>query len=57
MTPADVSYATSWQNSHSFKLEFLYNGGASGPNAPGKPVKSGATHDACGELYSGSPVF
>jgi len=29
MTPADVSYATSWQNSHSFKLEFLYNGGAS----------------------------
>jgi hypothetical protein len=29
MTPADVSYATSWQNSHNFKLEFLYNGGAS----------------------------
>ena len=29
MTPADVSFATSWQNSHDFKLEFLYNGGAS----------------------------
>jgi len=29
MTPADVTFATSWQNSHDFKLEFLYNGGAS----------------------------
>jgi hypothetical protein len=29
MTPADVSYAASWQKQHKFTLELLYNGGAS----------------------------
>ena len=29
MNPADVLNAVSWQTSHNFKLEFLYNGGAS----------------------------
>jgi hypothetical protein len=29
MTADDVTFAANWQNSHNFKLEFLYNGGAS----------------------------
>jgi hypothetical protein len=29
MTPADVAYATAWEKQHHFKIEFLYNGGAS----------------------------
>jgi len=29
MTPADVSYAVQWQQGHNFKLEYLFNGGAS----------------------------
>ena len=29
MTPADVSYAVQWQQSHGFELEYLFNGGAS----------------------------
>jgi hypothetical protein len=27
--PADVTYAVNWQQNHNFKLEFLFNGGAS----------------------------
>ncbi len=29
MTPADVSYLVQWERQHNFKVEFLYNGGAS----------------------------
>lgn len=29
MTPADVTFASNWQQQHNFKLEFLFNGGAS----------------------------
>ena len=29
MTPADVTYAVQWEKQHHFKIEFLYNGGAS----------------------------
>jgi hypothetical protein len=29
MTPADVTYATTWQTSHNFTLEYLFNGGSS----------------------------
>ena len=29
MTPADVTYAVRWEKQHDFKIEFLYNGGAS----------------------------
>ena len=29
MTPADVTYAAQWEKQHHFKIEFLYNGGAS----------------------------
>ncbi len=29
MTPADVAYAVAWEKQHHFKIEFLYNGGAS----------------------------
>jgi hypothetical protein len=29
MTPADVAYAVQWEKQHHFKIEFLYNGGAS----------------------------
>jgi hypothetical protein len=29
MTPADVTYAVQWEKQHQFKVEFLYNGGAS----------------------------
>jgi hypothetical protein len=29
MTPADVAYAVQWEQQHHFKIEFLYNGGAS----------------------------
>jgi hypothetical protein len=29
MTPADVTYAVQWEKQHDFKIEFLYNGGAS----------------------------
>jgi hypothetical protein len=29
MTPADVTYLVRWQKQHHFKVEFLYNGGAS----------------------------
>jgi hypothetical protein len=29
MTPADVTYAVQWERQHHFKIEFLYNGGAS----------------------------
>ena len=29
MVPADVTYAVQWEKQHDFKIEFLYNGGAS----------------------------
>src|ERR1700691_5154188 len=29
MTPADVAYDAQWEKQHHFKIEFLYNGGAS----------------------------
>ena len=29
MNPADVSYLVQWERQHNFKVEFLYNGGAS----------------------------
>jgi hypothetical protein len=29
MTPADVAYAVKWEKQYHFKIEFLYNGGAS----------------------------
>lgn len=29
MTPADVAYAVQWETANHFKIEFLYNGGAS----------------------------
>jgi hypothetical protein len=29
MKPADVSYATKWQQDHSFRMEYLFNGGSS----------------------------
>ena len=29
MVPADVTYAVQWEKQHNFKIEFLYNGGAS----------------------------
>jgi hypothetical protein len=29
MNPADVTYAAQWEKQHHFKIEFLYNGGAS----------------------------
>jgi hypothetical protein len=29
MTPADVTYAVSWEQQHNFEIEYLFNGGAS----------------------------
>ena len=52
MTPADVAYAVHWEKQHDFKIEFLYNGGASARFAVnGVDALLTATKPVAGDFY------
>ena len=52
MTPADVTYAVQWEKQHDFKIEFLYNGGASSRFAVnGVDALLVATKPVAGDFY------
>lgn len=52
MKPADVTYAVQWEKQHDFKIEFLYNGGASSRFlVNGKDPLLVATRPVAGDFY------